>query len=77
VIISDKYKFMFIHIPKTGGSTVTWRFKKIINNPDLASQMANYSRTKAIDIFSWDSRIEKYLSIYDHLTTGKNPTSIS
>ncbi len=33
MIISDKYKFMFIHIPKTGGSTVTWRFKKIINNP--------------------------------------------
>ena len=53
--------------------TIRESIQKIIRNPDLASQMANYSRAKAIEIFSWDSRIEKYLKIYNHLNTEKNP----
>ena len=52
--------------------TIRESIKQIIKNPNLSSRMANYSRAKAIEIFSWDSRIEKYLKIYSHLTTGKN-----
>jgi glycosyltransferase involved in cell wall biosynthesis len=57
--------------------TIRENIKKIIKNHDLASQMANYSRTKAIEIFSWDSRIQKYLKIYKNLSTAKNHTSIN
>jgi glycosyltransferase involved in cell wall biosynthesis len=51
--------------------TLRGSIKQIINNPDLASQMANYSRAKAIEIFSWDSRIDQYLDIYKCLTSKK------
>ena len=32
MILSDKHRFVFIHIPKTGGSSVTWNLRKEINN---------------------------------------------
>jgi glycosyltransferase involved in cell wall biosynthesis len=54
--------------------TLRESIKKIIHNPVLASQMANYSRSKAIETFSWDSRISKYLNIYNHLTAEKHPS---
>ena len=47
--------------------TIRESIKKIIENPDLSSQMANYSRAKAIEIFSWDSRIKSYMEIYEQL----------
>jgi glycosyltransferase involved in cell wall biosynthesis len=46
--------------------------KKTINKPELASQMANYSRTKAMEIFSWDSRIQNYMNIYEDLLNKSN-----
>ncbi len=54
--------------------TIRENIKKIINNPDIASRMANYSRSKAIETFSWDSRISQYLDIYNHLTDRKTPS---
>jgi glycosyltransferase involved in cell wall biosynthesis len=44
--------------------------KKIINDQHSASKMSEYSRAKALETFSWDSRIQKYLAIYDRLRGG-------
>ena len=51
--------------------TIRKSIKQILKNPDLASQMANYSRAKAIEIFSWDSRIKSYMEIYEQLLNEK------
>lgn len=32
MIISDAKKFLFIHIPKTGGSSLTWMLRYYVNN---------------------------------------------
>ena len=41
--------------------------KRVINDKQRASAMSSYSRTKALETFSWDSRIQKYSSIYNRL----------
>ncbi len=66
----DKDNMMLV---EPNSETIKESIKKIINDPAIASRMAHYSRTKAIEIFSWDSRIRKYLNIYDHLTSRKHP----
>ena len=66
----DKDNMMLV---EPNSETIKESIKKIINDPAIASRMAHYSRTKAIAIFSWDSRIRKYLNIYDHLTSRKHP----
>ena len=35
--------------------------------------MATYSRAKAIETFSWDSRIQRYVDIYNYLIREGNP----
>ena len=52
--------------------TIRENIKKIINDTDLSTQMGNYSHKKALEIFSWDSRIKRYVEIYRHLTEGRN-----
>ncbi len=66
----DKDNMMLV---EPNAETIKESIKKIINDPAIASRMAHYSRAKAIEIFSWDSRIRKYLNIYDHLTSRKHP----
>jgi glycosyltransferase involved in cell wall biosynthesis len=56
-----------IMLVEPNSETLRESIKKIINNPELSSQMANYSRTKAMEIFSWNSRIQSYMNIYEHL----------
>jgi rhamnosyl/mannosyltransferase len=41
--------------------------KKIINDQHRASEMSAYSRAKALETFSWDSRIQEYVTIYNRL----------
>lgn len=33
MIISQKKRFIFFHIPKTGGSSITWNFRHVIDSP--------------------------------------------
>jgi glycosyltransferase involved in cell wall biosynthesis len=44
--------------------------KEVLNNATLRLHMSQYSRAKALETFSWDSRIQKYLAIYDRLCGG-------
>lgn len=41
--------------------------KKIINDQDLYARMSQYSRDLAMEKFSWDSRIQEYVKIYNRL----------
>jgi len=44
--------------------------KEVLNNATLRLHMSQYSRAKALETFSWDRRIQKYLAIYDRLCGG-------
>jgi glycosyltransferase involved in cell wall biosynthesis len=44
--------------------------KEVLNNATLRLHMSQYSRAKALETFSWDSRIQKYIAIYDRLCGG-------
>jgi glycosyltransferase involved in cell wall biosynthesis len=45
--------------------------KEIVNDKNRIRQMSEYSRAKAIETFSWDSRIQRYVEIYKQVIRGE------
>jgi len=48
--------------------TIRKSIKKILNDKNLYERMSRYSRAMAIEKFSWDSRMQEYVRMYNRLT---------
>ena len=56
-----------ISLVEPSPESIRKHIKKILADPELSSRMSDYSRTIAEEKFSWDSRIQQYVTIYNRL----------
>ena len=59
MIISHKYKFIFIKTRKTAGTTIVHNLLKFLGNDDVVSKAGQYSDQNS----SYETKISKFLSV--------------
>lgn len=79
VITSDDFFYLSyidgnrVCLVKPSSEHIRAAIKQILGDNQVYAQMSSYSRLAAVERFSWDSRIERYLKIYRRLTARSYP----
>ena len=58
MVICDKRQLIFIHIPKTGGTTVEKRLQ--LTNVDNLYSTSLFINNRTLQHMTWDKYVEKY-----------------